>query len=95
MLCAGIALGSPARAAEEPHAGESSAPSCLRYSAGWRYTFVTNDCDTVRHLTVEYSDGRTVPCRTAAPRETVTFPGHGFGTGVDVTGVRACPAVPS
>ncbi|MGK5498435.1 hypothetical protein ACSNOF_10875, partial [Streptomyces sp. URMC 125] len=51
--------------------------------------------DTARHLTVVYSDGRTVPCRTAAPRETVTFPGHGFGTGTGVTGLRDCPAEPA
>ncbi|MFD1828310.1 alpha-amylase [Streptomyces desertarenae] len=95
LLLAGTALGGTARAAGEPADGGDSASGCLRYAAGWRYTLVTNDCDTARHLTVVYSDGRTVPCRTAAPRETVTFPGHGFGTGTGVTGLRDCPAEPA
>ncbi|MGW7198066.1 alpha-amylase [Streptomyces chryseus] len=70
-----------------------TAPSCVHYSTSWRYTFVTNTCDSTQHVTVEYRDGSTVPCRTAGPGDTVTFPGYGTGD----NGVRAvllCAAAP-
>ncbi|GAA1502671.1 hypothetical protein GCM10009730_01380 [Streptomyces albidochromogenes] len=79
--------------AAEAASHEASAPSCVHYSTSWRYTFVTNACDTPQHVTVEYHDGRTVPCRTAGPGDTVTFPGYGTGD----NGVRAvllCAAPP-
>ncbi|MFF8280076.1 alpha-amylase [Streptomyces lateritius] len=63
----------------EATAGGDPAPSCVQYSTSWRYTFVTNTCAASQHLTVEYRDGSTVPCRTAAPGDTVTFPGDGTG----------------
>ncbi|WP_344359567.1 alpha-amylase [Streptomyces gobitricini] len=67
-------------------------PSCLQHSTSWRYTFVTNDCASTQHVTVEYRDGTTVPCRTAEPGDTVTFPGYGTG-GNEVLGVAPCSTV--
>jgi hypothetical protein len=54
-------------------------PECVQYSTSWRYTFVTNGCTSTQHVTVEYRDGTTVPCRTAEAGDTVTFPGYGTG----------------
>ncbi|GAA2408211.1 hypothetical protein GCM10010420_40540 [Streptomyces glaucosporus] len=89
LLLAGTVLGGPARAAGASDGG-GAVPACVQVSAGWRYTFVANGCDTPWHGTVEYADGQDVPCRTAAPGETVTFPGHGTGDN-RVIGLRACP----
>ncbi|WP_307122929.1 alpha-amylase [Streptomyces sp. B1I3] len=58
-------------------AQEDLLPPCVQYSTSWRYTFVTNSCDATQYVTVEYRDGSTVPCRTAGPGDTVTFPGNG------------------
>ncbi|MEV3991466.1 alpha-amylase [Streptomyces sp. NPDC049837] len=69
--------------------GGEAAPSCVQYSTSWRYTFVTNTCDSTQHVTVEYRDGTTVPCRTANPGDTVTFPGYGTGDNA-VLGVALC-----
>ncbi|MFF8290181.1 alpha-amylase [Streptomyces sp. NPDC016309] len=66
------------------------APSCVEYTTSWRYTFVTNGCDAPQHVTVEYRDGSSVPCRTAEPGDTVTFPGYGTGDN-RVVGVVLCP----
>ncbi|ORT56419.1 hypothetical protein [Streptomyces sp. CB03238] len=74
--------------AEATEAG-GAAPACVGYSAGWRYTFVSNGCEGTQHVTVEYRDGTSAPCRTAAPGDTVTFPGYGT-TGNDVLGVALC-----
>ncbi|MFC8918007.1 alpha-amylase [Streptomyces sp. NPDC057116] len=68
-----------------------AAPSCVQYSTSWRYTFVTNTCDATQHVTVEYRDGTVVPCRTAGPGDTVTFPGYGTGDN-GVQGVVLCAA---
>ncbi|AWK11754.1 alpha-amylase [Streptomyces spongiicola] len=77
-------------AAAAPAAGEGeSAPGCVQYAATWRYTHVTNACDTAYRLTVEYTDGTAVPCRDAQPGATVTFPGYGPG-GNGVLRVRLC-----
>ncbi|MGW7052777.1 alpha-amylase [Streptomyces sp. NPDC054887] len=65
------------------------APSCVQYSTSWRYTFVTNTCDATQHITVEYRDGSAVPCRTAGPGDTVTFPGYGTQDN-DVRAVTLC-----
>ena len=68
-----------------------AAPPCVQYSTSWRYTFVTNTCDAAQHVTVEYRDGTAVPCRTAGPGDTVTFPGYGTGDN-GVQGVVLCAA---
>ncbi|WP_311137466.1 alpha-amylase [Streptomyces sp. I6] len=70
--------------------GGEPAPGCVQYAATWRYTHVTNACDTAYRLTVEYPDGTGVPCREAQPGATVTFPGYGPG-GNGVLRVRLCP----
>ncbi|GAA2450827.1 alpha-amylase [Streptomyces glaucus] len=64
-------------------------PECVRHFADWRYTTVVNDCDVTVDVTVEYTDGRPVPCRTLPPGSRATFPGHGPGPD-HVTGVRVC-----
>ncbi|NNJ05478.1 alpha-amylase [Streptomyces sp. PKU-MA01144] len=84
LTAAGAAQAAPAAGGEEP------APECVHYAATWRYTHVTNACDTAYRLTVEYTDGTGVPCREAQPGATVTFPGYGPG-GNGVVRVRLCP----
>jgi hypothetical protein len=70
-------------------ASGEAAPSCVQFSTSWRYTFVTNTCASSQHVTVEYRDGTSVPCRTAEPGDTVTFPGYGTGDN-DVLGIALC-----
>lgn len=70
-----------------------SAPPCVQWSAGWRYTLVTNGCDTAQRITVTYTSGADIPCRTAGPGDTVTFPGYGT-QGDSVLGVVLCPTSP-
>ncbi|MFF8827983.1 alpha-amylase [Streptomyces sp. NPDC015131] len=89
IAAATLAL-TPAAGAEASAATHTGAPSCLTYSASWRYTLVTNGCDGTHDITVDYLDGTSVPCRTARPGDTVTFPGRGTG-GNDVLGVSLCP----
>lgn len=94
LLVAAAGLAQPGAAygatAGEPDGPVSvPAPACVRYEAGWRYTFVTNHCDTSQRFTVSYRDGATPPCRSAAPGDTVTFPGYGVG-GDEVLGVNLC-----
>ncbi|MGX1887722.1 alpha-amylase [Streptomyces sp. NPDC055287] len=79
-----------ATGADAANQGEP-APSCVQYLTSWRYAFVTNTCETTRHVTVEYRDGSTVPCRTAGPGDTVTFPGNGTGDNA-VRAVILCAA---
>ncbi|MDT0611116.1 alpha-amylase [Streptomyces lancefieldiae] len=78
-------------AAPEDADGGVGAPDCVRFSAGWRYTFVTNDCSSTHSLTVVYRDGTDVPCRLAPPGALITFPGHGT-LGNEVLGVALCDA---
>ncbi|MEV0962789.1 alpha-amylase [Streptomyces sp. NPDC049910] len=86
-----VALSTAGAAAAAPAAGGGEpAPGCVQYAATWRYTHVTNACDTAYRLTVEYPDGTGVPCREAQPGATVTFPGYGPG-GNGVLRVRLCP----
>lgn len=87
------AAGSTAAVAATTSAGEA-APACVQYAAGWRYTSVSNGCDTAQQVTVEYRDGTSVPCRTAAPGDTVTFPGYGT-SGNEVLGVVLCGTTPA
>ncbi|MBQ0986530.1 alpha-amylase [Streptomyces sp. F63] len=92
VAAAGLARPGAAYGATAGEPGEPvsvSAPACVRYEASWRYTFVTNGCDTAQRFTVRYRDGATPPCRTAAPGDTVTFPGYGVG-GDEVLGVDLC-----
>lgn len=70
-------------------ASGEAAPPCVQYATSWRYTFVTNTCASTQHVTVEYRDGTDVPCRTAEPGDTVTFPGYGTGDNA-VIGVALC-----
>ncbi|MET9800269.1 alpha-amylase [Streptomyces sp. NPDC006368] len=86
--------GSTQAAAAEAASVDGAAPACVRYSTSWRYTFVSNGCDTPQQVTVEYRDGTSVPCRTAAPGDTVTFPGYGT-TGNEVLGVAVCGTTPA
>ncbi|MFJ3931436.1 alpha-amylase [Streptomyces sp. NPDC090029] len=74
-----------------PGAAADPAPGCVTHSSGWRYTFVTNGCADPQRVTVAYLDGTAVPCRTAAPGGTVTFPGYGT-QGNRVLSVDLCPA---
>ncbi|MEU6807451.1 alpha-amylase [Streptomyces sp. NPDC046831] len=79
----------PGPRAEAGPRGDTAAPACVHTYPGWRYTTVVNDCDTVVHVTVDYADGRSVPCRTLAPHDIATFPG--YGPELDhVTGTREC-----
>jgi hypothetical protein len=64
----------------------AAAPECVTFSAGWRYTFVTNDCPTTYTVKVVYGDGMEVPSREVPPGAVVTFPGYGT-TGNTVEGV--------
>lgn len=54
-------------------------PPCVSVAAGWRYTFVTNDCDQPVSIHVHYADESPGPCRTVTPGMTATFPGYGPG----------------
>jgi hypothetical protein len=69
--------------------GDSTVPECVHHHSDWRYTSVVNDCAVTVDVTVEYTDGQTVPCRTVAPGAWATFPGYGT-TSNYVTGLRAC-----
>ncbi|WP_254406164.1 alpha-amylase [Streptomyces sp. AC627_RSS907] len=85
-------FGTAAHAASpEDASGRVGAPDCVRFSAGWRYTFVTNDCSSTHSVTVVYRDGTDVPCRSAHPGALVTFPGYGT-LGNEVVGVALCDA---
>ncbi|AKN74973.1 hypothetical protein QR97_39520 [Streptomyces sp. PBH53] len=65
------------------------APDCVTFSAGWRYTFVTNNCSDTHTVTVVYRDGTDVPSRVAPPGALITFPGYGT-SGNEVLGVVLC-----
>ncbi|MFI2780804.1 alpha-amylase [Streptomyces sp. ALB3] len=66
-----------------------SAPSCVAFSADWRYTFVVNNCSDTHIVKVVYRDGATVPCRVAPSTARITFPGYG-PSGNEVLGVVLC-----
>ncbi|MEU1040573.1 alpha-amylase [Streptomyces sp. NPDC005551] len=70
--------------------GDLSVPDCVQYYASWRYTTVDNRCGAEVRLTVEYTDGQSVPCRTLRPGDMATYPGYGPQLNY-VTGLRACP----
>ncbi|WP_328535322.1 alpha-amylase [Streptomyces sp. NBC_00344] len=85
MVTAGLAQSAEAAGGD----AEGQAPGCVQYATSWRYTFVTNSCDSTQLLAVDYLHGDEVPCRIAAPGDTVTFPGYGTD-GNQVLGVRLC-----
>lgn len=72
-------------------AEDNAAPPCVQYSTSWRYTLVTNNCDSTQHLTTEYRVGPPVPCRTVGAGDTVTFPGYGTENN-QVLAVTLCSA---
>ncbi|MFF1274118.1 alpha-amylase [Streptomyces marokkonensis] len=85
-----VVPGASAHAGSQEAAGSRlAAPGCVRFSPGWRYTFVTNDCSVTHTVTVVYRDGTDVPCRVAPPGAMITFPGYGT-LGNEVLGVILC-----
>ncbi|MGW7267473.1 alpha-amylase [Streptomyces sp. NPDC054842] len=88
-LLATLAPARPARAADASD-GSTSVPDCVRLYPSWRYTTVDNACAEPVTLTVEYTDGQSVPCRTLLPGDLATFPGYGPQLNY-VTGLRTCP----
>ncbi|MFJ8546414.1 alpha-amylase [Streptomyces sp. NPDC093586] len=69
-------------------------PACVTYSAGWRYTFVINDCSAAHTVKVVYGDGTDVPCQEVSPGAWFTFPGYGTA-GNTVEGVVLCDSAGS
>ncbi len=88
-LLSSAAIAAPVAASDGDPAPD--APDCVQASAGWRYTFVTNGCDSPHHLTVRYADGTDVPCRSVSPGDSATFPGYGT-QGNRVLGPDLCPS---
>ncbi|MFF1511778.1 alpha-amylase [Streptomyces sp. NPDC058326] len=76
-------------AAPSATAAEGSAPACVEYYSGWRYTTVVNSCDTAVSVTVEYTNSQPAPCRVLEPGATATFAGYGTDSNY-VTGLRTC-----
>ncbi|MFE1250835.1 alpha-amylase [Streptomyces sp. NPDC058735] len=94
MACAVVlAVATPGAAARaetrEVPEDRRSAPECVHFTTGWRYTFVTNDCADPHTVKVEYRDGTAVPCRIAPPGAVITFPGYGT-QGNEILGVVLC-----
>ncbi|MDR6978423.1 hypothetical protein J2X68_005149 [Streptomyces sp. 3330] len=89
-LCVIPASGAAAHEATAEYPGSQvAAPDCVRFTADWRYTFVTNDCSSAYSVTVVYGDGNEVPCRWANPGDMLTFPGYGT-RGNEVLGAVLC-----
>ncbi|MFI8089764.1 alpha-amylase [Streptomyces sp. NPDC086080] len=87
VVLAVASSGTAAHAGPAENTGsETPAPACVTFSAGWRYTFVTNGCPTTHTVRVVYGDGMQVPHREVPPGAVVTFPGYGT-TGNTVQGV--------
>ncbi|MET7442976.1 alpha-amylase [Streptomyces sp. NPDC004082] len=92
VLAALLASLAPAHSADaaDGQDGSPSVPDCVRFYPSWRYTTVDNACTEQVTLTVVYTDGQEVPCRTLLPGDLATFPGYGPQLN-HVTGLRACP----
>ncbi|MEU2908378.1 hypothetical protein ACWCQ0_18800 [Streptomyces massasporeus] len=92
VVLAVAASGTAAGAQTRENAGEQhNAPECVHFSAGWRYTLVTNDCSSTYTVKVVYRDGFDVPCRVAPPGAVITFPGYGT-QGNEIMGLALCDA---
>ncbi|MFC9729992.1 alpha-amylase [Streptomyces roseolus] len=88
LASAGLLLALPA-APSAVAATASSAPACVEYAQGWRYTDVHNGCGETVAVTVDYTNGQWAPCRVIQPGERATFAGYGTD-GNYVTGLRTC-----
>ncbi|MGW5879199.1 hypothetical protein ACWFMI_21895 [Nocardiopsis terrae] len=67
----------------------SPPPECVQYHSSWRYTHVSNGCESTVTVTVEYTDGQEASCRVIEPGGWATFNGYGPRLNY-VTGLRVC-----